>query len=162
MAFVDLRKYVLLHTGSYFHVKIQLFVTAKYEQDLYRMGTHLFGSLDPDPDQHWSKICGPLLDNAGLDWWKISMDEQFPDYYWKPLLRSGSVANCFLVLSELFFFRCVRGCWDGEWTHDFCNVFCIDSQNSVGNHHRLDPVHNLTGSHPYSICSSIHSARSQS
>jgi hypothetical protein len=30
-----------------FHVKIQLFVTAKYDQD---QDPHWFGSQDPDPD----------------------------------------------------------------------------------------------------------------
>jgi hypothetical protein len=40
--------YYLHRVGTYvFHVKIQLFVTKKYEQD---PDPHWFGSMDTDPD----------------------------------------------------------------------------------------------------------------
>ncbi len=43
--------YDLLPKLFYFHVKIQLFVTAMSEQDP-DPDAHRFGSLDPDPDTH--------------------------------------------------------------------------------------------------------------
>ncbi len=49
-------KPIPLHTyiKNIFHVKIQLFVTTKSDQNL-DLDPHWFGSLDPDPAPHWGK-----------------------------------------------------------------------------------------------------------
>jgi hypothetical protein len=44
-----MRRYRIFYDKVYFSCKIQLFVTAKYDQD---PDPHLFGSVDPDSGPH--------------------------------------------------------------------------------------------------------------